>query len=357
MLGRTDLRKAARAGALVKVVRKADYAWTGLEAMIASDRFMYTRSIHGSFTLPDEYAFVPVPHDTRFVAERPPDRDFPLGPKPTTISAAYSPVKILVAIILLLLSILTLYRSRGNQIGHFGYAAFGLTVTQYALMSFINLLANLSCPQYPNLYMAETELMRRVKYAFPSEPRFAGVVGVVDEDDSVPLDERDSKEAQDWTPGRIFRRGVWILAVLLPTTVSAVKIWGFTGFEPGTKSTLGVQRAAAMTWLALGGVDDRRGEALQLRTGEGQRKRWMADKGRQIGNMLLEIAILGGCGGLVSGARPSLCRCCGTMVLVRISSPELLRFQGQPKPRGSTNKWSVIRPYFPSSPKISHLRP
>lgn len=43
----------------------------------------------------------------------------------------------------------TLYRTKGNQIERYGYAAYGLTVTPYALMSILNLAGNLMRPDYP----------------------------------------------------------------------------------------------------------------------------------------------------------------------------------------------------------------
>jgi len=45
-------------------------------------------------------------------------------------------------------SVITLYRTRGNQIEQFGYTAYGLSVIPYALMSLVNLLANMVTPDY-----------------------------------------------------------------------------------------------------------------------------------------------------------------------------------------------------------------
>ncbi|KAH0537363.1 hypothetical protein FGG08_005842 [Glutinoglossum americanum] len=75
---------------------------------------------------------------------------------------------------------MTIYRSKGNQIHIYGYAAFGLTVTQYALMSLVNLLGNLMCPQYPVMYLVESEVMQEARMR-PGAV-FEGVAGRLKED-------------------------------------------------------------------------------------------------------------------------------------------------------------------------------
>ena len=48
---------------------------------------------------------------------------------------------------------MTLYNTQGRQIEKFGYAAFGLTVVPYAVMSIVNGFANLLCPDYSAVYI------------------------------------------------------------------------------------------------------------------------------------------------------------------------------------------------------------
>lgn len=52
----------------------------------------------------------------------------------------------------------TLYRARVNQLSRFGYAAFGLTVAPYAVMSIVNLLRSLFTPEYPTMYLIESSI-------------------------------------------------------------------------------------------------------------------------------------------------------------------------------------------------------
>ena len=54
---------------------------------------------------------------------------------------------------------LTLYQIRGNQLPRFGYATFGLTVTPYRIMPFMNALADLLIPLYPTCYLVRSKEM------------------------------------------------------------------------------------------------------------------------------------------------------------------------------------------------------
>lgn len=126
--------------------------------------------IHGRCQLPDGYDLVEVPRIATFVDDgEEPARSCPqrlwwwaiamfrAKPEPrTTICCSYNFIKILVSVAQLLFAISTLYRTRGDQVDLYGYAAFGLTVTPYAWMSFINLLGNLMRPQYDTMFVVES---------------------------------------------------------------------------------------------------------------------------------------------------------------------------------------------------------
>ncbi|UKZ88256.1 uncharacterized protein TrAFT101_004016 [Trichoderma asperellum] len=246
LLGKTDLHKAARAGALIKVVRKGDYKSSSGEAIILSKNKLWKPSIHGTYTLPDEYAFALVPSNAEFpVVVGGPNGDL----SPANISSTYSPVKTIVSIVQLIFAISTIYRSRGDQIDRFGYAAFGLTVIQYAIMSFINLVANMTCPQYSHLYMVETELMRNLRAN--SDAHFQGVVGILQEDaDDVSGEENLAEKRYG---RRRYIRLAWLPVGLLPTVLTLLIILGLTKFQPGSDSTE-TQLAASQIWLMFGGA-------------------------------------------------------------------------------------------------------
>lgn len=109
-----------------------------------------------------------------------------IGPQPEAaveISSSYSLEKALVAIFQALYASATLYESRGDQIECYGYAAFGLTVAPYLVMSIINLAGNMLTPKYPSVFMVNFEIMQ--KTARRDDAQFNGMVGVLKSNSSV----------------------------------------------------------------------------------------------------------------------------------------------------------------------------
>ena len=72
---------------------------------------------------------------------------------PATLSAHYTLAKAVIAIFQTLYSSITLYQTRGDQVSQYGYAAFGLTVAPYTVMSLVNLLGNLCTPDYSTVQL------------------------------------------------------------------------------------------------------------------------------------------------------------------------------------------------------------
>ncbi|KAM5520281.1 hypothetical protein FOXYSP1_18705 [Fusarium oxysporum f. sp. phaseoli] len=163
---------------------------------------------------------------------------------PITICSDWSVIKILVAIAQLLFAIATLYRTKGDQIDQFRYAAFGLTVIQYTLMSVLNILGNLICPQYPTMYLVQT---RTILAAQNDGGAFEGIVGTLDED--VNDAHRDTKRPSDYLADIV--RGLWWVPLYwLPLAITLIIIWALSRFRPGN-STL-EERILTMAWLAMG---------------------------------------------------------------------------------------------------------
>jgi hypothetical protein len=129
------------------------------------------KKIHGNLCLPKGYKFEVVPYYTEFENDEEEVRckhkdkvktskwyDFLFGfseRNRTTndVACSYNGAKAIVSIVQTMFGIYTLDRTKGNQIERFGYAAFGLTVTPYALMGIVNLLGNLLRPDYPSMYI------------------------------------------------------------------------------------------------------------------------------------------------------------------------------------------------------------
>ncbi|EON66749.1 hypothetical protein W97_05995 [Coniosporium apollinis CBS 100218] len=118
------------------------------------------RHIHASCKLPEDlpdgYGIAVVPRDAT-VMPQDGEEDANL------ISNNYSLVKACVALGQTVFAIATLYRAKGNQLTQFGYAAFGLTVAPYAVMSILNLLGSICSPEYPAMYLVESSVMREAR--------------------------------------------------------------------------------------------------------------------------------------------------------------------------------------------------
>lgn len=118
--------------------------------------YVQRQTVHGTYLLPKGYIFAIVPQDAQFVNSVPAAK--------IEVAAKYNLVQAVVAIAQTAYASLTLYRARGDQIEQFGYAAFGLTVAPYAVMSIMNLLGNLCRPDYASLYMVESSIMDEARY-------------------------------------------------------------------------------------------------------------------------------------------------------------------------------------------------
>lgn len=102
---------------------------------------------------------------TRFV-DKPRNPRSTLG-KDTThvddISMSYSLSKGIIAVFQTLYTSFTLYETRGNQIDRFEYAAFGLTVAPYLVMSLVNLASNVMTPDFDCIYLVRDSVMDEVE--------------------------------------------------------------------------------------------------------------------------------------------------------------------------------------------------
>ena len=93
----------------------------------------------------------------------------------TQLSSINNFAKGLIAIFQTLYASFTLYQARGDQIQHYGYAAFGLTGVPYIVMSIINLASIVLTPDYSMMYLVESEAMEEARKR--EDAKFEGVVG------------------------------------------------------------------------------------------------------------------------------------------------------------------------------------
>jgi hypothetical protein len=194
----------------------------------------------------------------------------------TQLSTSSGTVKALIALLQSLYAASTLYRSRGNQIDMFGYAAFGLTVAPYILMSAINLAGNLLTPNFPALYLVQsdilTEAMRR------PDTFIDGQVGQLVRDTNPAYNSNNSAHPpfeRDWVTStetstqsssqegapcfpllRGFRKLSWLsclVFIIISFTVASTPLFivGFMSHFRRGMSTYS-ERVWIMTWFALG---------------------------------------------------------------------------------------------------------
>jgi hypothetical protein len=159
----------------------------------------------------------------------------------------------IIAIGQLLFAVSTLYRTRGNQLAQFGYAAFGLTVTQYAWMSLINFSALMICPQYSSLFVVESSALDTLRGIVQAgEFPLTGAVGRI-----TPETERNLQKDHDLARGQkrpplidasrlIFLSRSVVLAYAVPIAI----IGGISRFSPGSSEAY--QRVLVMLWLIWG---------------------------------------------------------------------------------------------------------
>jgi hypothetical protein len=113
------------------------------------------------------------------------------------LASNYSWIKPLISLFQVLYAISTLYQTRGDQISRYGYAAFGLTVTPYAVVSVVNLISSLICPEFPNVFLVRSSVMDEAVRR--GNCYFEGVVGKLAEQTSVNLvSERKSLEIPEF---------------------------------------------------------------------------------------------------------------------------------------------------------------
>jgi hypothetical protein len=198
VFGKTDLEKAARAGALCMLVRTDEWN-PGLGSDIPPES-----RIHGYHNVPPGYTLCRVPRGATFLEpshDQQPSRTL-------TLSFNYSLVKIMISLGQAIYAIFTLYGARGDQIAQFGYAAFGLTVAPYAVVSLINLLGSLLCPEFAAMYMIESSIMEEAR-RMGDEYKFEGAV--------AKLNEGPIREHSRRIPSNVPKQNRWIYN---PVTVS-----------------------------------------------------------------------------------------------------------------------------------------
>jgi hypothetical protein len=239
---RDPVARAARAGALCMVARtpmgsgamEDEPEWWNLSPMHTYRSYLERSKIrvHGSYRLKKGYHLALVPAQAAVSA---PAR----GAKASQYILAASPSisKLLISLIQTIWAVVTLYRTQGDQIEQFGYAAFGLTVAQYAFMSLVNTFGNLLRPVYPSLFMIRTPLMNEAEEA---GCYFEGELNVIVGTNKSP-----------WTHYIITGSSVaaeFFAGIFLGLIPLAITGW-LSGFKKGESTSL--ERGFTTSWLVI----------------------------------------------------------------------------------------------------------
>jgi hypothetical protein len=206
-----------------------------------------SRSVHGICTFPlAKYALVEVPPHVPLraleIQHLTPVRGYT---RRVLLSSSYNLPKALFALLQAVWGVLTLYRARGNQIDMYGYAAFGLSVTPYVMMSMMNIIANIVSPEYPTMYLVHTPDM---DLAEEDGGRFHGVIATVALDNiSSPLRLRRHPKS------RRFGRYIKIFSYLLVSCIPIAVVLGLSKAKLGTASDQS-QAAWMLSWLLVGSL-------------------------------------------------------------------------------------------------------
>jgi len=148
-------------------------------------RLSYTRSrkIHGKCILPPGYNLRILPSgatvsgiDIRQTADEQMPESSVIS---ESLSCSYSFSRALVAIVQTIFASVTLYRTKGDQLQHYGYAAFGLTVVPYLIMSIVNLISTIVTPDYPTVYLVRSDIMDEASTS-QRKGCFEGIVGSIE---------------------------------------------------------------------------------------------------------------------------------------------------------------------------------
>ncbi|KAI4234314.1 MAG: hypothetical protein L6R40_006791 [Gallowayella cf. fulva] len=126
--------------------------------------------IHGVCQLTPGYALAYIPEDMKVYSHIKHQRSLSISrilgvshAPDIKLASTHDVPRILFSIIQTVFGAYTLYKARGTQIERYGYAAFGLTVLPYMMVSVINLVGSLLSSEYETVYLVHSAIMDEMK--------------------------------------------------------------------------------------------------------------------------------------------------------------------------------------------------
>jgi hypothetical protein len=127
-------------------------AWTAFVWGSPSD--VSTENLGYQLELPEQYSLRIVPRDAVVDLNK---------NSLVKIQYSFNWPKMIIAVVQLVYALISLYRARVHQISNYGYAAFAITVIPYAVMSFVNLISLMFCPDFADLYLVSSSVLREAQ--------------------------------------------------------------------------------------------------------------------------------------------------------------------------------------------------
>jgi len=160
-------------------------------------------NFHGNAWLPEGYSWANVDEEAVIKWTESPTGSDNMKHGLPGLSSNYNWVQSVLAIFQVGSAAFTLYKSRGHQIDRYGYAAFGLTVVPYLIMSILNLVAQTVTASYPNVYMVGNPEMDEARRRGGV---FDGVVGQLARDGKTDNPVYEIKPTEDHEEIKVMER-------------------------------------------------------------------------------------------------------------------------------------------------------
>ncbi|RYP40739.1 hypothetical protein DL767_001494 [Monosporascus sp. MG133] len=213
--------------------------------------------VHGEYWLDQDYYLAIVPLTASLTLEF--DNGKELAPAADSslihggagLASSGNRLKQFISLIQAIWAFITIYRTRGDQIQEYGYAAFGLTVAPYAMMSLLNLLANFVTPEYPFMFVIRTPVMDEAEREGKGFFKAAISVQLRDTKDDISGSRlsRNLPQICGKDAPRLIGGICWLFS-LVPLAI----VGGLSGFRKGNSTQ--IQRGFTMSWMVVGIVYD-----------------------------------------------------------------------------------------------------